>query len=95
RRRLVGGKGVGEQLVPGPGDIDNGVTDADSRREIGLVSLDTSAGQPALRLLTRNGLEDHTPMFTADSQTVVFRTRFPFEKTNWTMTTARSVPARK
>jgi hypothetical protein len=34
-------------------------------------------------------------MFTADSQTVVFRTRFPFEKTNWTMTTARSVPARK
>ena len=76
-------------------DIDNGVTDADSRREIGLVSLDTSAGQPALRLLTRNGLEDHTPMFTADSQTVVFRTRFPFEKTNWTMTTARSVPARK
>ena len=73
-------------------DIDNGVAEADSRREIGLVALD---GESPLRLLTRNGLEDHTPMFTADSKTVVFRTRFPFEKTHWTLTTARSVPARK
>ena len=73
-------------------DIDNGVADADSRREIGLVALD---GHSPMRLLTRNGLEDHTPMFTADSKTVVFRTRFPFEKTGWTLTTARSVPARK
>ncbi len=76
-------------------DIDNGVSDADSRHEIAAVSLDATNGQPALRLLTRNGLEDHTPMFTADSKTVVFRTRFPFEKTNWTLTTARSVPAHK
>jgi len=76
-------------------DIDNGVADADSRREIAMVALDATGGPPVLRLLTRNGLEDHTPMFTADSQTVVFRTRFPFEKTNWTLTTARSVPVRK
>ena len=76
-------------------DIDNGVAEVDSRREIAMVALDATTGQPTLRLLTRNGLEDHTPMFTADSQTVVFRTRFPFEKTNWTLTTARSVPARK
>jgi hypothetical protein len=45
--------------------------------------------------MTRNGLEDHTPMFSADSKTVVFRTRFPFEKTDWTLTTARSLPASK
>lgn len=73
-------------------DIDNGVAEADSRREIALVDLD---GKSPMQLLTRNGLEDHTPMFTADSKTVVFRTRFPFEKTNWTLTTARSVAARK
>ncbi|MCY1056075.1 hypothetical protein [Nannocystis sp. SCPEA4] len=46
-----------------------------------------------VRTLTRNELEDHTPMFSADGKTVVFRTRFPIEKTNWTLTTARSVPA--
>ncbi len=73
-------------------DIDNGIADADSRREIGLVALD---GLSPLRLLTRNGLEDHTPMFTADSKTVVFRTRFPFEKTDWVLTTARVVAAHK
>jgi hypothetical protein len=73
-------------------DIDNGILDADSRREIAVVGLD---GQSPLRLLTRNGLEDHTPMFSADGKTVVFRTLFPFEKTNWKLTTARSVPARK
>jgi len=73
-------------------DIDNGVVDADNRREIGLVALD---GSSPLRLLTRNGLEDHTPMFTADSKAVLFRTRFSFEKTNWILTTARSVPAQK
>ena len=59
------------------------------------LAIEAAGGPPALRLLTRNGLEDHTPMFTADSKTVVFRTRFPFEKTNWTLTTARSVPVRK
>lgn len=73
-------------------DIDNGIVDADSHREIGLVALD--GGSP-MRLLTRNGLEDHTPMFTADSKSVVFRTRFSFEKTNWILTTARSVSALK
>lgn len=73
-------------------DIDNGVVDADSRYEIGLVALD---GASPMRLLTRNGLEDHTPMFTADSKSVVFRTRFSFEKTNWILTTARSVAAQK
>ena len=73
-------------------DIDNGVVDADSRREIGLVPLD---GSGPMRLLTRNGLEDHTPMFSADSNTVLFRTRFSFEKTKWILTTARSVSARK
>ena len=73
-------------------DIDNGIVDADSHREIGLVALDGSSPR---RLLTRNGLEDHTPMFTADSKSVVFRTRFSFEKTNWILTTARSVSALK
>ncbi|MFY0538365.1 hypothetical protein [Nannocystis pusilla] len=43
--------------------------------------------------MTRNELQDHTPMFTADSKTVLFRTRFPIEKTNWTLSTARTVPA--
>ncbi len=73
-------------------DYDNGVVDADSRHEIGIVALD---GSSPLRLLTRNGLEDHTPMFSADSKTVVFRTRFSFEKTNWILTTGRSVSALK
>lgn len=73
-------------------DIDNGIADADSRREIGVVALD---GASPMRLLTRNGLEDHTPMFSADSKSVIFRTRFSFEKTNWILTTARSVPAHK
>jgi len=73
-------------------DIDNGIPDADSRREIGVVALD---GASPMRLLTRNGLEDHTPMFSADSKSVLFRTRFSFEKTNWILTTARSVPAHR
>lgn len=72
--------------------LDNGLRVIDSEREIGIAGLDTPG---PLRLMTRNGLEDHTPMFTADSKTVVFRTRFPFEKTDWTLTTARSLPASK
>lgn len=72
--------------------IDNGIPDADSNKEIGIVGFDTPS---PMRLMTRNGLDDHTPMFTADSKTVVFRTRFPFEKTDWTLTTARSLPASK
>ena len=72
--------------------LDNGLGAVDSDREIGLAGLATPG---PLRLMTRNGLEDHTPMFSADSKTVVFRTRFPFEKTDWTLTTARSLPAGK
>lgn len=82
----------GSAVVFQVSNIDNGIADADSRKEIGLAGLATPG---PLRLLTRNGLEDHTPMFTADSKTVVFRTRFPFEKTDWTLTTARSLPASK
>lgn len=59
-----------------------------SDREIAVVPL---AGGP-VRVLTRNELEDHTPMFTADGKSVVFRTRFPIEKTNWTLTTGRALP---
>lgn len=73
-------------------DIDNGVREAGNQNEIGLVALD---GSSPMRLLTRNALEDHTPMFSADSKTVLFRTRFSFEKTNWILTTARSVSAHK
>ena len=32
-------------------------------------------------------------MFSADGKTVVFRTRFPIEKTTWTLTTGRALPA--
>lgn len=60
-----------------------------SDQEITVVPL---AGGP-LRSLTSNELEDHTPMFTADGKTLVFRTRFPIEKTNWTLTTGRQVPS--
>ncbi len=56
--------------------------------EIGLVPL---AGG-ALRMITTNALEDHTPMFSADGKQVLFRTRFPIEKTNWWLTTARALP---
>jgi hypothetical protein len=82
----------GSSVVFQVSGLDNGLTNIDSDREIGSAGL----GAPGpLRLLTRNGLEDHTPMFSADSKTVVFRTRFPFEKTDWTLTTARSLPAGK
>lgn len=56
--------------------------------EIAVVPLQ---GGP-LRILTNNALEDHSPMFGADSKQVVFRTRFPIEKTNWWLTTARALP---
>lgn len=72
--------------------LDNGIPDAEFNKEIALVGLNTPT---PLRLLTRNGLDDHTPMFSADGKSVVFRTRFPFERTDWTLTTARSLPASK
>ncbi|MBL9106626.1 MAG: hypothetical protein JNL82_37240 [Myxococcales bacterium] len=81
----------GSSVVFQVSNIDNGIADADSRKEIGITGLNTPG---PLKLMTRNGLEDHTPMFSADSKTVVFRTRFPFEKTDWTLTTARSLPAK-
>lgn len=59
-----------------------------SEQEIALVPL---SGGP-LRVLTSNELEDHTPMFSADGKTILFRTRFPIEKTTWTITTGRSIP---
>lgn len=46
-----------------------------------------------VRALTHNELDDHTPMFSADGKTIVFRTRFPIERTTWTLTTGRAVPA--
>lgn len=58
-----------------------------SDSEIFVVPL---AGGP-VRGLTRNELEDHTPMFSGDSKAVVFRTRFPIERTKWTLTTGRAV----
>lgn len=59
-----------------------------TEQEIAVVPL---AGGP-VRVLTSNELEDHSPMFSADGKTVVFRTRFPIEKTNWTLTTGRTLP---
>lgn len=82
----------GSSVVFQVSNIDNGVSGGESNKEIGLAGLDTPG---PLRLLTRNGLEDHTPMLSVDGKTVVFRTRFPFEKTNWTLTTARSLPTSK
>lgn len=57
-------------------------------QEIAVVPL---AGGP-VRVLTGNELEDHSPMFSADGKTIIFRTRFPIEKTNWTLTTGRTLP---
>ena len=59
-----------------------------SGEEIAVTPL---TGGPA-RVLTTNTLEDHSPMFSADGKQVVFRTRFPIEKTNWWLTTARALP---
>ncbi len=56
--------------------------------EIGLVRID---GEGGARLLTKNDLDDHTPLFTADSRQVVFRTKYPIERTTWTLTTGRVV----
>ncbi len=81
----------GSAVVFQVSDIDNGIAKAESRREIASVSLD---GSSPLRLLTRNGLDDHTPHFSADSNTVVFHTRFSFDRTKWNLTTARAIPVR-
>lgn len=63
--------------------------EADSDYEVGLVS---TRGDGEARLLTRNGLDDHYPMFTGDSKRVVFKTKYPIERTTWTLTTGRSLP---
>ncbi|MEZ4450111.1 MAG: hypothetical protein R3B09_11595 [Nannocystaceae bacterium] len=60
----------------------------DGDDEIGLARVH---GEPEQRTLTRNAVEDHSPMFTGDSKYVVFRTKYPIERTTWTLTTARSL----
>ena len=65
-------------------------SERDGDDEIAAVRLD---GEGGARVLTRNGLDDHTPLFTADSREVVFRTKYPVERTTWTLTTGRAVPS--
>ncbi|MBK8261306.1 MAG: hypothetical protein IPK80_08175 [Nannocystis sp.] len=62
----------------------------DADDEIAVVRLD---GQGEPRVLTLNGLDDHMPLFTSDSQRVVFRTKYPIDRTTWTLTTGRVVAA--
>ncbi len=69
--------------------ISNPGAESDSDYEIGLVALD---GQSDARLLTQNGLDDHSPVFSGDSKRVVFKTKYPIERTTWSLTTGRSLP---
>lgn len=62
--------------------------DAADDEEIAVLSL---AGG-GLRVLTRNGLEDGQPRFTADGRHVVFLTRAEIPKTRWQITVPRVVP---
>ena len=87
---LLGGTMNRVNAAPVKGNT--GISMASASALPGIASL---AAPGTMRVLTRNGLEDHTPMFSADGKTVVFRTRFPFEKTDWTLTTARALPASK
>jgi hypothetical protein len=57
--------------------------------EIAIVDLDSGA----MRVLTRNALDDDDPVFTADGRHVVFSTRVQAPKSDWTITAARIVPA--
>ena len=63
--------------------------EADSDYEVALAPM---SGDGEARLLTQNGLDDHYPMFTGDSKRVVFKTKYPIERTTWTLTTGRSLP---
>lgn len=63
-------------------------SERDGDDEIGLARVH---GEPEQRTLTSNALEDHSPMFTGDSKHVVFRTKYPIQRTTWTLTTARSL----
>ncbi len=69
--------------------IANADAESDNDYEIGLVAI---SGESDARLLTQNGLDDHHPAFSGDSKRVVFRTKFPIERTTWTLTTGRSLP---
>ncbi len=69
--------------------IANADAEPDNDYEIGLVAI---SGEGDARLLTQNGLDDHSPAFSGDSKRVIFRTKYPIERTTWTLTTGRSVP---
>jgi hypothetical protein len=64
-------------------------SDGSDDGEIALLALDGASGAK-MRLLTRNGLEDHTPRFSADSRFVVFQTRVEIPRTKWVITAPRA-----
>jgi hypothetical protein len=73
-------------------DADLDRPDQADDEEIALVDLDgSSAEAPRMRLLTRNGLQDLGPAFTADGRVVVFGTRVRIPRTSWVITAGRTV----
>jgi hypothetical protein len=92
--RLTEGHSAADPVVSADGKWVAYVTrdhgdEADSDYEVALAPM---SGDGEARLLTQNGLDDHYPMFTGDSKRVVFKTKYPIERTTWTLTTGRSLP---
>lgn len=69
--------------------VSNLESERDNDYEVGVAPLSGEGGQ---RLLTRNGLDDHAPVFSGDSKRVIFKTKYPIERTTWTLTTGRALP---
>lgn len=71
--------------------VDGEDIDPDAPRDGEIAVIDVETG--AMRLLTRNGLRDDDPHFTADGKFIVFDTRVEMPRSDWTITAARIVPA--
>jgi len=92
--RLTDDGSISDPAVSADGEwvtytVSNPGAESDNDYEIGLVAIN---GESDARLLTQNGLDDHSPVFSGDSKRVVFKTKYPIERTTWSLTTGRSLP---
>lgn len=57
--------------------------------EIAVASMTPPEGGGGVKLVTLNGLKDHSPRFSVDGKHLVFRTRFEVPRTKWVITAGR------
>jgi len=57
--------------------------------EIAVASMKPPEGGGGVKLVTLNGLKDHSPRFSVDGKHLAFRTRFEVPRTKWVITAGR------